>query len=150
MRTTLSAHAAHTSAAVSLPADRDVDVVVVADTHGRPDPRAHSLIERLAPQVILHAGDIGDLSVLSELRALAPVLAVRGNIDEHAPALPDSMRIDLVSGERRPHRRPVPGSTGSESGHTPPPSAWRSSRTSSRTRLEPNEICISVTDAAGP
>ena len=50
--------------------------------------------------MILHAGDIGDLSVLSELRALAPVLAVRGNIDEQAPTLPDSMSIDFVAGER--------------------------------------------------
>ena len=101
MRTSSPALATHASEAVSLPADRDVDVVVVADTHGHPHPRTHSLIEGLAPPVILHAGDIGDLSVLAGLRALAPVLAVRGNIDEHAPTLTDSMSIDFVAGERR-------------------------------------------------
>jgi hypothetical protein len=101
MKTSSPAHATHASEAVRLPADRDVDVVIVADTHGHPHPSTPSLIERLAPPVILHAGDIGDLSVLTALRALAPVLAVRGNIDVHAPTLPDSMSIDFVAGERR-------------------------------------------------
>jgi putative phosphoesterase len=101
MRTTSSARAAHASEAVSLPADRDVDIVVVADSHSRPHPRTHSLIEAVAPQVILHAGDIGDLSVLTQLQTIAPVLAVRGNIDEHAPTLPDSMKIDFMAGARR-------------------------------------------------
>ena len=101
VRTSSSANPADALEAVPLPADRDVDIVVVSDTHSRPHPQTHSLIEKLAPQAILHAGDIGDLSVLEDLRALAPVLAVRGNIDEHAPTLPDSMRIDFVAGARR-------------------------------------------------
>jgi uncharacterized protein len=93
-----STHASHD---VRLPADADVDVIVVADTHGHPHPGAYALIERLAPPVILHAGDIGDLSVLASLRQVAPVLAVRGNIDGHEPSLPDSMAIDfLASGHR--------------------------------------------------
>ena len=86
---------------VSLPPGRDVEVVVVADTHGSPHPHAQALIEKLAPPVILHAGDIGDLEVLARLRELAPVLAVRGNIDEHAPGLPDTMEIDFLVDERR-------------------------------------------------
>jgi putative phosphoesterase len=86
---------------VHLPVGTDVDVVVVADTHGHPHPGARALIERLAPPVILHAGDIGDLSVLAGLRQLAPVLAVRGNIDGHAPFLPDSMTIDFVAAGQR-------------------------------------------------
>jgi hypothetical protein len=101
MRTPSSTGAAPAAEVVQLPPDRDVEVVVVADSHGRPHARTLSLIERLAPQLILHAGDIGDLSVLAQLSALAPVLAVRGNIDEHTPNLPDSMRIDFLAGQRR-------------------------------------------------
>jgi putative phosphoesterase len=99
-RDTASAQPVHRSEVVSLSAGRDVNVVVVADTHGRPHPKARSIIEALSPLVILHAGDIGDLSVLTGLRELAPLFAVRGNIDVHAPALPDSMDIDFVAGER--------------------------------------------------
>jgi uncharacterized protein len=99
MRTDVPVGATHASETVRLPAGRDVDVVVVADTHGRPHPGASSLIGSFAPVVIIHAGDIGELSVLAELRRHAPVLAVRGNIDGHAPSLPDSMSIDFVAGE---------------------------------------------------
>ena len=98
MHTTAQRSVTHTSETVRLPEGRDVDVVVVADTHGHPHPGASSLIDKLAPLVIVHAGDIGDLSVLADLRRHAPVLAVRGNIDGHAPSLPDSMSIDFVSG----------------------------------------------------
>ena len=83
-----------------MPPDRDFNVVVVADTHGQPHPKTRAVIEQLAPDVILHGGDIGDLSVLDRLRALAPLYAVRGNIDGRAPALADSMDIELMSGER--------------------------------------------------
>jgi putative phosphoesterase len=102
MRTTATANPTHASEIVRLPllaAGADVDVVVVADTHSNPHPGVFALIEKLAPPVILHAGDIGDLSVLADLRRRAPVLAVRGNIDEHA-AGPDSMSIEFVAGEQ--------------------------------------------------
>jgi putative phosphoesterase len=92
----------HGSEVVRLPVDRDVDVVVVADTHGHPHPGARAIIHALAPQLILHAGDIGDLSVLDGLRELAPLLAVRGNVDVRARTLPDVLDIELVAGERRP------------------------------------------------
>ena len=70
-------------------------LVAVADTHSRPHPRAAERIEALAPDAILHAGDIGDLRVLEDLASIAPVLAVRGNIDERASDLPDSLTIDV-------------------------------------------------------
>lgn len=55
-------------------------VGVIADTHGLFDP---SLIEHFAGvSVILHAGDIGDSSVIRQLRRIAPVIAVSGNVDE--------------------------------------------------------------------
>lgn len=73
-------------------------IVVVADTHSRPDARADSLIVGLAPVAILHAGDIGDLAVLDRLAALvpaSPLHAVRGNIDVHAPEVPESLVLSL-------------------------------------------------------
>lgn len=73
-------------------------VALVADTHSRPHPAAADLIRELAPDAILHAGDIGDRDVLDALSKVAPVLAVRGNIDERAADLPDSIAIDVRDG----------------------------------------------------
>jgi putative phosphoesterase len=73
-------------------------IAVVADTHSRPHPEAAAHLAALEPDAILHAGDIGDLSVLDDLRHIAPVFAVRGNIDTRAPDLPDVLHIDLERG----------------------------------------------------
>lgn len=80
--------------------DGSFRAVFVADTHSRPHPDAARHIADLRPDVILHGGDIGDLGVLDELRAIAPVVAVRGNIDAHAPELPDVVTIDVANAER--------------------------------------------------
>lgn len=75
-----------------------VHVLVVADTHLGPD-QAHRLIERL-PQslsradVILHVGDIVDMSVLSALGRHAPVHAVLGNNDIGL-TLPERLELQL-------------------------------------------------------
>jgi putative phosphoesterase len=56
---------------------------VVSDTHGllRPEAaRALAGVER-----ILHLGDVGKASVLKELAKIAPVTAVRGNMDREGP-----------------------------------------------------------------
>ena len=73
-------------------------LVVVADTHSEPHPRAADIIGGLAPDRILHAGDIGDLAVLRQLGAIAPVSAVRGNIDVHAADLPDALTLEVRDG----------------------------------------------------
>lgn len=86
---------------LSVPSDRAFRAVVVSDTHSRPHPNATRVVTELAPDVILHGGDIGDLHVLAPLRAIAPVFAVRGNIDEHAPDIPDSIELDLRANETR-------------------------------------------------
>jgi uncharacterized protein len=70
-------------------------LVIVADTHSRPHPAAAGHIRALAPAAILHAGDIGDRHVIDDLARIAPVIAVRGNIDERAVDLPDSVAIDI-------------------------------------------------------
>ncbi len=72
---------------------------VVADTHSNPHPSTVRHLKALAPDAILHAGDIGDVAVLGRLRSIAPVFAVRGNIDDRAPDLPDVLTLDVVSGE---------------------------------------------------
>lgn len=76
----------------------ELRVVVVADTHSQPHPLAARRIAALEPTAILHAGDIGKLSVLDDLAQIAPVIAVRGNIDERASDLPDSVSIAVRSG----------------------------------------------------
>jgi uncharacterized protein len=79
---------------VPLRADGGLRVGLVADTHSKPDTRGLEHLRALAPDVIFHAGDIGDLSVLDTFRAIAPVHAVRGNIDERE--LPDGLTLELT------------------------------------------------------
>lgn len=62
---------------------------VISDTHGLLRPEAARLLTGCA--AILHAGDIGDEQVAIELAKIAPLYAVRGNIDRgewarHYPA----------------------------------------------------------------
>jgi putative phosphoesterase len=92
--------ASHTSEVVEASAQGELDVVVVADTHGQAHPNAARLIRALAPGLILHGGDIGEPSVLEPLREIAPLLAVRGNIDARLPGYVDSMDIEFVAGQR--------------------------------------------------
>ncbi len=80
--------------------DGSLRLVLVADTHSRPHPRSDELIRAQRPDAIAHAGDIGDLAVLDGLRAIAPLFAVRGNIDAHAASLPDALTLELTSDER--------------------------------------------------
>ena len=74
-------------------------LAVVADTHSLPHPDALRHLKALAPEAILHGGDIGDLEVLTALREIAPVYAVRGNIDERMTEMPDVLIIDLLDTE---------------------------------------------------
>jgi putative phosphoesterase len=75
-------------------------LAIVADTHSQPHPATLEHLGTLRPDAILHAGDIGDLEVLDRLATVAPVLAVRGNIDTRAQSLPDVLAVDVVGGER--------------------------------------------------
>jgi uncharacterized protein len=52
---------------------------VISDTHGLLRPEAVEALRGVSQ--ILHAGDVGSAEVLEELRAIAPVTAVRGNVD---------------------------------------------------------------------
>ncbi|HEX2570460.1 MAG TPA: metallophosphoesterase family protein [Polyangia bacterium] len=72
-----------------------VRLAVVSDTHSQPHVKTAERLAALAPAAILHGGDIGDLRVLDDLGQIAPVYAVRGNIDTHARALPDVLTLDV-------------------------------------------------------
>ena len=72
---------------------------MVADTHSKPHPATQQRLTELRPDVILHAGDIGDLTVLDQLAQVAPVLAVRGNIDAQVSDVPEQLVVELSSGD---------------------------------------------------
>jgi putative phosphoesterase len=68
---------------------------LISDTHGL--LRAEALDALRGSDFILHAGDIGRPEILTELRGLAPVTVVRGNIDTGAwaEAIPATEVLDL-------------------------------------------------------
>ncbi|HTR56224.1 MAG TPA: metallophosphoesterase family protein [Kofleriaceae bacterium] len=80
------------TAQLPLRSDGTARYAVVADTHSQPHAATERILRALAPDAILHAGDIGDLAVLEDLAAIAPVFAIRGNID--ARGLPDVLVLE--------------------------------------------------------
>ena len=67
---------------------------VISDTHGLLRPPALAALQGSA--VIIHAGDVGSPDILLELRQIARVVAVRGNVDTGAWAerLPQSEIVE--------------------------------------------------------
>lgn len=55
---------------------------VISDTHGLLRPEAVELLR--GSEHIIHAGDIGAPEIIPELRKIAPVTAIRGNVDTQA------------------------------------------------------------------
>jgi len=55
-------------------------VGLISDTHGLMRPEALAALE--GSDLIIHAGDVGGPGIVEQLRAIAPVVAVRGNIDK--------------------------------------------------------------------
>jgi putative phosphoesterase len=68
---------------------------VISDTHGLLRPEALTALAGV--DHILHAGDIGDPTILDRLRAIAPVTAIRGNTDYTGLCgrLPDTDAVEL-------------------------------------------------------
>jgi putative phosphoesterase len=60
-----------------------VKIGVISDTHNFLDPKIHELFAGV--RHILHAGDIGNATIISELEKIAPVTAVYGNTDMGLP-----------------------------------------------------------------
>ena len=59
-----------------------VVVGVISDTHKLLRPEAVAALQGVSH--IIHAGDVGDPAILEKLRKIAPVTAVRGNVDRGA------------------------------------------------------------------
>jgi len=78
--------------------DKKTTIVgLISDTHGL--LRAEAVRALRGSDVILHAGDVGAPEILEGLETIAPVVAVRGNVDtgEWAKALPLTAVIPLGS-----------------------------------------------------
>src|SRR5580658_9245544 len=58
-------------------------IAVLSDTHGLLRPEVLPLLA--GSEHILHLGDVGDPEILGALAKIAPVTAIRGNIDTHGP-----------------------------------------------------------------
>src|SRR5690348_14508814 len=66
---------------------------LISDTHGLLRPQALEALR--GSDQIIHAGDVGRPEIIDGLRALAPVIAVRGNIDtqDWASELPSTVVV---------------------------------------------------------
>ncbi len=73
----------------------DTVIGVISDTHGLLRPNVADAL--CGVERIIHAGDVGDPAILDELEAIAPVVAVRGNVDRGAWAntLPMTEVVDV-------------------------------------------------------
>jgi uncharacterized protein len=105
---------------------------VISDTHGLLRPEAEKALRGM--DLILHAGDVGNAQILERLKAIAPVFAVRGNVDTEAWAkeLPEatvvqteSARFYLLHNLRALELRPeTAGFQAVISGHTHQAEQW--------------------------
>ena len=69
---------------------------VISDTHGSLRPEALQALR--GSEHIIHAGDIGAPEILEQLAAIAPVTAIRGNIDKRvwARKLPEAEVVEIA------------------------------------------------------
>ena len=74
---------------------KTMDIGVISDTHGLLRPEVLPALAGVGH--ILHAGDVGDAAILDALRSIAPVTAVRGNVDRSGPCalLPATDVVEL-------------------------------------------------------
>jgi len=72
-----------------------MEIGVISDTHGLLRPEAVEALR--GSRHIVHAGDVGAPEILDRLRAIAPVTAVRGNVDkgEWASGLRDTEVVEI-------------------------------------------------------
>jgi uncharacterized protein len=68
---------------------------VVSDTHSLLRPEVLPALRGV--DHIFHAGDVGDIAILDRLAEIAPVTAIRGNVDRYGPCaeLPQAEYVNL-------------------------------------------------------
>jgi len=73
-----------------------MQIGVVSDTHGLLRPELLPLLA--GSDHILHIGDVGDPEILGSLAKIAPITAIRGNVDTHGPCalLPETEVVTLA------------------------------------------------------
>jgi putative phosphoesterase len=71
---------------------------ILSDTHGLLRPEVLATLRASNVDHILHAGDVGNHDILTSLRQIAPVTAIRGNIDTSGPCaqLPATEAVELA------------------------------------------------------
>ena len=77
---------------------RAIRIGVIADTHDLFDPAIRRHFKGV--DHILHAGDIGDQSVIEQLEQIAPVIAVSGNVDDDEQSVFPSEAVIELAGRR--------------------------------------------------
>jgi uncharacterized protein len=77
---------------------KTIRIGVIADTHGLFDPAIRRHFRGV--DHILHAGDIGDRSVIEQLAQIAPVTAVSGNVDDDEQSGFPSEAVIKLAGRR--------------------------------------------------
>ena len=82
---------------------RTMKIGVISDTHGLLRPEVAPALAGV--DRILHLGDVGKVSILAELEKIAPVTAIRGNVDPEGACgkLPETDVVLIESSARRPH-----------------------------------------------
>jgi putative phosphoesterase len=61
---------------------------LVSDTHGLLRESVTEALQQFDVGLIVHAGDVGPRTLLQRLETIAPVVAVRGNVDHELASLP--------------------------------------------------------------
>ncbi len=76
---------------------------VISDTHIPPFPALpESIWQHFADvELIIHAGDLSVLSVISELETIAPVVAIRGNVEHDEVILQLPIKREIMIGDCR-------------------------------------------------
>ncbi len=74
---------------------KNILIGVISDTHGLLRPEALEALR--GSRHIVHAGDVGDPEILDQLGEIAPVTAIRGNVDKGAWArkLPETEVVEV-------------------------------------------------------
>ena len=77
-------------------AEKTAIVGIISDTHGLLRPEAVRALK--GSEHIIHAGDVGAPEILEKLASIAPVTAIRGNVDkgEWARKLPETEVIEIA------------------------------------------------------